>query len=202
MADILSTQDATLYDVNGNPIDVVSVDGVRRLAVETSVSVNAPPSADGIAQYVEAGKVFSAVATANMASANADNPLLLLRNPIGSGKKLYIFQINAGIATKNEYATFRIFISPTVTVVGTALPIVNNYVNAITPASVALATALPTVSSIGSQIRNFNNGQNANGVSLIDSNSAVLAEGGSLLITGAPSTNNRSSELTLIWIEI
>jgi hypothetical protein len=180
----------------------VLIDGVRRLAVETSVSVNAPPSADGIAQYVVAGKVFSAVASVNMASSGADNPLVLLRNPIGSGKKLYLFDITAGTTTKNEYAVYRVYAMPTITTVGTTLTPINNYINAITPAPVGEVFGLPTLASLGMQIRNFNNGQNANGVEVIDSNSAVIEEGGSIVITGAPSSNNRNAEITLIWIEI
>ena len=44
MADILSTQDTTLHDVNGNPVSVINDAGVLRLAVDTSGTLSIAPA--------------------------------------------------------------------------------------------------------------------------------------------------------------
>lgn len=61
------------------------------------------------------GQLFSTSVEANAATSGADNPLLLFRNPVGSGKTCFIKRILVGVEIVNIPTTFKVYGRPTLT---------------------------------------------------------------------------------------
>lgn len=228
------------------------------------------------------GRLFGAAALLNAATGGGDNPLVLIRNPLSSGKNYFIFKTICGVNVTNVLSTFKVFGSPvfnntvanistinqpgldttvtvttatnhnatvgaTATIAGTVnfngswtvtgvtsptiytftktpapLITVNETVGTSTvPSSLgttlnaysfkrvaspmtatALVTTLPTTSSNGQQLIAMAQGQNSTQTTLIDQAQISLEPGENLLITGAPSSNNREVSVSLIWSEV
>lgn len=146
-------------------------------------------------------QLYSAATEVQMTSAGVDNTLLLLRNPAGSGKTLYVFKIYAGTSVTNVAAVFKLFANPTVNSNGTALTVANRNIGG-TGASVGLVNSLPTVSSTGTKMSSLALGQNNSSIIFAEDFSVALKPGNSLLVTGDPSSNNRQSILTIAWREV
>lgn len=70
------------------------------------------------------------------------------------------------------------------------------------PASSALLNTLPTVSNNGSPLSFLNVGQNTTSVVFVDDLSICLQPGNSCLLTGSPTSNNRSASMTFTWAEV
>jgi hypothetical protein len=169
---------------------------------QTPISiVSNPASEPGLGPYVTTNKVWSVCLSVNQASAGSNNPLLLIKNPVSSGKKVYIFKISAGINVTNVLSNFNIFIDPTITSNGSSQTIVNNYIGG-SSSSVCTAFSLPTISVSGTRVRTAVCGQNTNSVVMAEDFSLVLGENHNLLITGNPSSNNRAAEIEIVWIEV
>ncbi len=157
----------------------------------TIEAVTAPQSND----------MFSVGLAINMATASTDNPLILLRNPSGSGKRIMIWQLFVGVNVTNVSALFKVFANPTVTANGTSQTVYSRKIGqALTP--VGLVNTLSTVSSAGSQLQAFSLGQNTNAEPMVSEFSIMLEPNNSMLITGSPSSNNREAAVTVTWTEV
>lgn len=145
---------------------------------------------------------YSIAVSANMVSAGTDNPLILFRNPANSGKTIIITDIYAGTQVSNVSATFKVFSTPTITSNGASqTPIVRN-IGSTCPPSVSLVTSLPTISSNGSAACSRVQGQNSNSAHFKNEYNFILMPNTALLITGDPLSNNRLSQITIVWAEI
>jgi hypothetical protein len=183
--------DVVLRDSSGNAIGVVLDGATYRLAVDAKSAVQGE---------IEAGQMFSVALAVNMASGGADNPLVLLRNPGGSGKTLYLVEIRCGCSVANVGAIYSAFGSPTVTAAGAAITIGRRKLgSAVAP--VALAYSLPTISALGTRLATVSSGQNTVACELIQKSSVAVPPGYDLLIAGNPFSNNRESVLTAVWTE-
>lgn len=58
------------------------------------------------------GRLFSASAALNASNSGADNPLMLFRNPVASGKTYFIFKVLTSISIANVAGVFKVFGSP------------------------------------------------------------------------------------------
>lgn len=155
----------------------------------------------GVQDYVNQSKMFSASFDITAASAGSNNPLLLFRNPSGSGKVVYIYSIQAGCAVANVSFKFRLFANPTVTSNGTARTPRQRNIGSATVAS-SLINTLPTVSSSGNELSALVNGQNTNSVVFAEGFSIEVQPNNAFLITGDPLSNNRAAVITITWVEL
>lgn len=134
----------------------------------------------------------------NQPTAGTANPLILLKNPTGSGKTLYISFVSYGIAVANVLGTIRFYKGPTITSNGTSQTI-QSFGGGTT--AMELYT-VPTISANGSLLSSFVTGQNNNSVIVPVNFEIGLAANTNLLITGDPGSNNRQAEISVRWIEI
>lgn len=172
---------------------------VSALSIPVVLPSDAPGGNSGI---VNDGSLFSAAAVVIAATAGADNPLVLITNPSGSGKSLFIWRGRFGSTVTNVAISFKIYSNPTITLAGTSLPITNRNIGGISNLnSVATVTTLPTTSTLGTLITALNVGQNNNSIDMNEEFAIKVNPGNSLLITGAPSSNNREATMTLVWQE-
>lgn len=172
-----------IVDGGGN---VAQVDSVGRLQVVQ----NSPAQFFYAADY---GNISAA-------SAGVDNPILLIINPSTTTKKVKMAsRIMGGVVINTQY-TFRLFKNPVVTSSGTVVPITN--IGSSTDTAKAKVYALPTVSSKGSRIDSFPQGQNNNPIMSSDLGQIFINPGSSWLITADPSSNGRAVEVSLKWEEI
>lgn len=143
-------------------------------------------------------KLFGYAVGINQPASGTDNPLILLKNPSGSGKTIYLCFVSYGIAVANVFGTIRLYKDPTITSNGTSRTIVA-FGSAAT--SMTLYTT-PTISANGTLLTTEVSGQNNNSILLNIDYSITIAANSSLLITGDPGSNNRQAEISLRWIEL
>lgn len=147
-------------------------------------------------------QIFSVSTTLNMASGGSDNALILIKNLTANTKKLFIIDVFAGCSSAASVTViFKIFSNPTVSANGTTLTISNRYRKTSPAATVMEAYTLPTVSASGVQISSFVNGQGANAVNVITGFQLVIDPNQTLLVTGAPTSNNKEAVITVVWSE-
>ena len=201
MSDLSFSQGAdptAIYnDSSGNQL-VVNSDGSINTNITSAPS--APPTAIGISSLVTANRVFGLALDINQTTAGTDNPLLLLKNPSGSGKTLYIYLMAFGTNVTNVSSEVILFANPTITTNGTSQTPVNQNIGDST-VSTMTAFSLPTISANGTRLRSYELGQNNNSVESISDFSIHLLANQNLLITGNPSSNNRGAVITIIWAE-
>lgn len=184
-----------------------SADHTKELKVNTDGSINVAginediPSTASINYFVTNGKVFTFGMNLNMPSAGTNNPLLLLKNPSGSGKTIYIYKVSTGINVANVNACFKLFHTPTITSNGTSKTPVNSSIGHSTASSAELYS-VPTISASGTEMKTWSVGQNGNSIDFLGDFEIRLPANTNLLLTGDPSSNNRESSLTLCWAEV
>lgn len=187
-----------------NTLDLIN-SKLNTLGQKTSAQsvpvVFASDSALGQSAIADQGNLFSVATVLTAANASVDNPVLLIRNPAGSGKSLFIWRGRFGSTITNVAMAFKIFSNSTVTAVGTPLTVINRNIGGSNPATVALVTSLPSVSANGALITALNVGQNNNSIDMNEEFAIKLNQGNSLMITAAPSSNGREATVSVVWQE-
>ncbi len=205
----INGSDASGTSNSGNPIKIggvynavapVFLDG-QRADVQVDVNGRLLTTNTGVSGSVDANQFYCVALSVNMATASIDNPLILVRNPVGSGKIVRVWRIQMGIAVTNTFATFRSFADPVVLTNGSSVTAISRNIGGGAGVAKALVTTLPTISSSGSQLASLVYGQNNNSIIFSDDFSVAIKPGHSLMLTGAPGTNGRISETTFIWTE-
>ena len=158
--------------------------------------------ASDLSKLVVSNKLYSMGTDISAATSNVNNPLVLFRNPSGSGKTIYIYKISFATDVANVNINAKIWSDPTVTSNGSAITVGSRYIGGGASAAVSLLTSLPTVSSSGTQLEAGVNGQNANSLSMIGEFSIAIAENHALLFTADPLSNNRNVAVSIIWAEV
>ena len=195
MADLPIAADGSAQPVTINdPIITTNVTSVR-----SDGSLLVLPSHIG---FIKENRGYSVFLDVSAATSGTDNPLILLRNPNGSGKVIYVGFISGNTTVTNVSAEFKVFANPTVTVNGTAQTAISRNVGNSAPVASGLVTTLPTVTSNGSTICGSVTGQNSADVTIIDDFSVAIQPNNSILITASPSSNNRNMGIELMWVEI
>lgn len=196
--DPFNIQEFKLLGLDNTSYVKVNTDG--SINVNTVLPPSTPPSASVISQLVAQGKSFIVATSLNTASAGVDNPLVLIRNPIGSGKTLYLYRLIVGNLITNVQCDYRIHHTPTIISNGTAFTPTNALIGN-SNTSVFNVYTLSTVSSTGTRLGSLNYGQNSNSLDYLGDFSIQLPPGKDFLLTGNPSSNNRISAITIVWVE-
>lgn len=184
---------------SSNELEVNS-DGSLNVNIISAPST--PPSANTISQFVAQNKVYSFSSDLNMTTSGTQNPLVLLKNPSGSGKVIYLYKVIFGTNVTNVLAEFKIYANPTVTANGTAITPISNNIGGGASASIVQAYSLSTVSSPGSNLNSFTISQNNSAFSSIEDFSIFIQPDNSLLLTGNPGSNSREASITVVWVEV
>lgn len=188
----MTTQVRGLFDSAGNAIASAINFGDRRILVA---------SMDQAVRLTDLGGSYSALAAGiNLPSGGTFTPILMLNNPAASGKTLLIDMISMGIAN-GSLATFRININPTTTANGTALTIAP--MKAGGGAGVATAFSGPTVTAAtGADFDETVLGTAQNTLKMDIFYKIQLPAGTKLVVSGAPSANNKVSSASIRWTEV
>jgi len=154
-----------------------------------------------ISEFVTADQVYTISVLLNQVASGTDNPLVLIKNPAGNGRILYLYKVALSCTAANVSTTFRLFADPTITANGTVFtPVTNNVGSSI--ASTMLAYTLSVVSSGGTPLDTYIYGQNSNSLNFLPDFSIHVNPGHSLLVTGNPTSSNRQAAMTLTWTEL
>jgi len=150
---------------------------------------------------IQENYIYSFAFEFNLITAGIDNNFVLIRNPSGSNKVLYLKTIILDVLTKGGQAAIKLWADPTITVNGTAQTVMGRNIGNGAGASVILVTSGPTSTAKGIRITGFSCGKDSN--SMIDAVDYTLAlqPNHSILVTGDPDANNRVVTATMIWIE-
>jgi hypothetical protein len=155
-----------------------------------------------LAYEVANERVFGVSVDFNLPSNGNETAAVLLRNPLGSGKHIYVTD---GVFHSNvnaQAARVRMSYAPTVTATGTPATVVSPHVggSAVTAMQVFVG---PTVSSFGTVLRNVNTGFGGQSASVqVDFRMATIVNPGKdLLISGVPTANNVVVTINFFWLE-
>lgn len=171
--------------------------------VLASDSTQAIPTSMFVSAVTKNNQMYGvSVSAINAASTSTDNPMLLIRNPSGSGKVCYIHSVKAGTMTTARSFSFHVYSNPTVTANGTAQTSANFNVGGGAGASSILVTSVPTVTANGTDIDGNVQGQNGSGVVLLEDFQLQIQPNNSILITGNPSSNNTTADIFVVWAEV
>jgi hypothetical protein len=193
----LTTQVRGLFDSVGNAITSTLVGSKQ------AMDVNVVSSQSSTATAVDLGQSFGLAFDFSLPSAGTFNPVLLLKNPVESGKRIRVTRINVGLTVANVSGIWRVFVNPTTTANGTAITPANlNVGNVSNPATIAQTFTTPTVTANGTSLFRYESGQNMNSTEIIGDALFVLNPGNTMLLTGDPLSNNRNTVITIYWTEI
>jgi len=146
-------------------------------------------------------KAFFGSVELSLATAGSENKVILLRNPSGSGKNLFLGISILDMLTKGGQATIRMYKNPTITSVGTAVTPISSRLGG-NGASVMTLYSAPTISANGTRVATYSVGKDASSLSLDFKFGLELTPGNDILITGSPDANNRTVAVTFQWVEV
>lgn len=194
MADLTADETKEVVLIDGAGTNEAAVDTVGRLYTGT----------EGRFQLdCEKKRLYSLIVTINMATAT-EVRLLLIRNPAGSGKTIYLQRLQVLLTnTANSSGVIRGYIAPTITTQGTTITPVNTSVGGGGAASAMNTFSSPTISAVGT-LAFATRVQGGDGAQPTDFNfdgSTSLAPGVDVLVTGTPDGTNRELIITLLWTE-
>jgi hypothetical protein len=193
----LTTQVRGLFDSAGNAITSSLV------STKQALDVNVVSSQSSTATAVDLGQSFGLAFDFSLPTAGTFNPVLLLKNPIGSGKRIRITRLNVGLTIANVSGIWRVFANPTVSANGTAISPVNlNVGGASNPATISQTFTTPTITANGASLFRYESGQNMNSTEVIGDALFVINPGNVMLLTGDPLSNNRNTVITVYWTEV
>jgi hypothetical protein len=189
-----------MADVSLNESDEVTIagsDGINKLIVNSDGSINAP---DYPFFLVMNERYFGINIESNIATAG-EQDVLLIRNPAGSGRNLYLNRIFCGVLGTATRFRVRVYQKPTVTSAGTSAGIFSNMIKGSPVATVMTAYTNPTISARGTRMRTYT----SEGTNSIDDSfdfGLDVNPGYDILITGDFDTKNKVLALSLQWGEM
>lgn len=140
------------------------------------------------------------VSNFNLTLSGVEQPILLIKNPSGSGKNLRVQLLGMNNRTKTQSALFFAYANPTVVANGTGLTARYLKVGDSTTSVMNLYSG-PTVSANGTVLHSYGTGANQNDLTrLVDATDSLL-ENNMYLITGIGSNNNTNIDLSFEWTE-
>lgn len=137
-------------------------------------------------------------------TASTESPVLLIKNPSGSGKILKLQKIElANIHTVSSFIRFRLYKAPTITTNGTALTISSTNVGG-SGSTVMQAYSAPTISANGTRLATWATPGGVSAVTSVNVRDAdiILQANQNLLITGHGDGTNRVAVINILWSEI
>jgi len=194
---------------NPSPVVVGGYDGTNAQSLRTVSAMSLQSalvlSTGRIVARSEQGFAFQSTAEINIASSGIETPIFLLRNPAGSGRRLYLDKLRALFLTTTSAGDImtRVYVNPTVTIPGTIETIVSRYLRTSPTAPVATAFSSPTIGLNGTRFDILRVG--GTNIPLDDFReydlSVILDPGRDILITGNASANNRILGIVIDWVE-
>lgn len=148
------------------------------------------------------GELYTTNVEFDISTGGTETNVLLFRNPLGSGKRMFIAFILQATLHHSDSINVRTYRSPVVTATGTVLGIEPTDIGGTTPPSAAQSFSGPTVSSKGTRLDTVATGKDQRIVALDWKFARVLEPGQDLLITGQSSTNNKNLAITVLWAEV
>ena len=136
----------------------------------------------------------------NLPSSGVESPAYLLRNPVASGKTIYLGVMSFGIDSDKK-ASFKIHVSPTITADGTPVGVFSQNVGGSNTEVLDVFSA-PTASVLGGGVRHYNSGAEQPSKEIDLDFGIIIQEGEEVLITGIPSANNVLMSVSLEWGEV
>lgn len=155
----------------------------------------------GEADFTDDGVYYNSVVEFTLPTNGTESAFFFLKNPSGSGKKLFIDDVQCDIVTKGQEALFRMYVNPTSSANGTAATISSSYIGGGTAASSATAFTGPTVSANGTKFRVFSVGKDAGSTDVSFNFGLEIAANNTILFTGTPSANNVIVAISIRWAE-
>ena len=135
----------------------------------------------------------------NTVTSGTEYPLFYIRNPLGSGKRMFIREIRSGNVTSGRVCLTRVYHTPTVTANGTAQTPVSMNIGGGAPAASVLVNTVPTVTGNGTRVSEIASNDQPG---VLDYNwGLILNANFSLLITVQGNSNNTVVALNIIWTE-
>lgn len=194
MADLTldETKEVVLVDGAGTNESVVDTSGRLYTGAEARFQLDC-----------EKKRLYSLILTLNMATAT-EIRLLLLRNPAGSGKVMYLQRLQVLLTnTANSSGVIRGYIAPTITSNGTTITPVNTNVGGGGAASILNTFHTPTISVVGTLAfaTRVQGGDGAQPTDFDFDGSTAINPGVDVLLTGTPDGNNREMIVTVMWLE-
>ena len=205
MADIENpTGDITLYDENGNAVEVVlRADGKYALAVDAKITgFSVIADVRSLEQKLaDEGRLFTASTDLISlgGSSGQETPFMLIKNPTGKNDQwVRLFQILYRLHTTSSFSVvLRVYKNPTVTSDGTGLAEINENNDSVRVAD-AEVFVNPTVSANGSFEQAFNLTNQAT-MEINFNLSKIIEEGNSWLITYEKSSGSNVDIIGTIW---
>lgn len=186
--------------VNLEATEVIVADGTNdanRLVVNVDGSVNITTVT---AYHTSQGNTYILSGSFNAASGGADNPILLIKNPSGSGKTLYIQRVVMNTSVTNVIVGYTFYYAPTITSNGTSETPRNALIGS-SNTSAMTCFSLPTLSSNGTQLVEITLGQNSTAFNADIDGAIQLQANQNLVIAARPASNNRAVQITVTWVE-
>lgn len=130
---------------------------------------------------------------------NAETPLVLIRNPTGSGRVFYLEQIILSSSTSSDII-YRFYLNPTVSANGTSQTVIGGRQTG-QDATVTLVNTLPTAGTLGSVFDAIRSTSGSSGIIKIYGGSIMLDPNNSMLITVEQGQANQAGSVGLEWRE-
>lgn len=181
--------------------EVVVVDGSSNNGTEMVVNSDGSVNVTRVVAYhTSQGNVYILSGSFNAATGGADNPILLIKNPNGSGKILYLQRVVMNCSVTNVVVSYKVFYAPTITSNGTSQTPRNALIGS-SNTSAMTCFSLPTLSSNGTQLVEITVGQNATAFAFDVDGGIQLQANQNLVIAAEPASNNRAVQFTVAWVE-
>lgn len=166
---------------------------------KTAVSVMMDDT--GIRGATYYGRSFGTTVSVNMPTAAADTPILLFKNPTGSGKRAFIWRLRCGVEGTTKNSHYHKWANSIIAANGTeATPCnCNSSYSATTPACKVYSG--PTVTNSGTQCDTLVIGADTNSALMLYDFECILEPNSHFLITGTPNQNNTVAALGIKWVE-
>lgn len=184
------------FELANKPVSIVdNASGNAASVVGNRLQVDAQVSGSSATLQGKKFRVTSAVRTKVGAP---EGPVVLVRNPAGSGKNLIIDEQTLISIDQGVNLIFRTYFEPTVTAVGTALTIRNSFLGDAT-ASIMEMYFEPTISANGTLVEVD---QARDNMVLHDiKGNMVIKPGYDMLVTLESSGNNKKWSVDFVWTE-
>lgn len=182
-------------------LEVVVVDGSTNNGTEMIVNSDGSVNVTRvIAYHTSQGNVYILSGSFNAAVGGSDNPILLIKNPLGSGKTLYLQRVVMNCSVTNVIVGYTFYYAPTITSNGTSQTPRNALIGS-SNTSAMTCFSLPTLVSNGTQLVEITIGQNATAFALDVDGAIQLQANQNLVIAAQPASNNRAVQFTVTWVE-
>lgn len=185
---------ASDFETNYKPYGNININKTSPDGLSQSVSF------DHVSNYVINSMSFVSSTGFESISGTSETPILLLKNPSSSGKRVLISHIQVWTDSSVAKSCFSFYSNPTISSDGTSVSSVNTFIKSSPLASVCSVYKLPTISSNGSYLNivGIPPGSHSRGVNRW----YMLDENNNFMVTAKNSVTDCSSIVDVYWLEV